>query len=207
MDKNQISDEDIRAGLSLPLGPDAAPFDLSVEEQSYGAEDWAWLFLSMNQQYRDAYAIHANEDDLDLTAELQGLRVTGIKRDYDGSCAAQFGLSAWLPLSLLSLPKFTNEGDSWFFPLKRPVAEDYDREEVSTVHYLRVRPYYLPKLDPYPYIFANETFFGYRPPKQIPRHTGNTLSTLNLIWVAIDCSIPPAGQIPSLNQAGTPPSP
>jgi hypothetical protein len=202
MDTNQLSDEeyqDARAGLLLPLGPDIAPFELVGDESNLGPDDWAWIFLSMNDDYRDAYEIHAGDEDLDLTTELAGQHIAGIKRDSDGTCAALFGLAAWVPPSLPNLPKFANSGDSWFFPLKRPVCEDYRRIEVSSAPYTRNWAPYSPKIDKYPHILANETLFGYRRPRHVPIPDGDPASTWSIIWVAIDCSIPPAGQITALN--------
>ena len=199
---NLLSDEeyaDARAGLLLPLGPDIAPFELIGDEPNLGPDDWAWIFLSMNDDYRDAYDEHVGDEDLDLTIELAGQHITGIKRDSDGTCAARFGLAAWVPPSLPNLPKFANSGDSWFFPLKRPVSEDYRRKEVSSVPYVRTWAPHAPKVDRYPYIFANETLFGYRRPRHVPLPDGSLTSTWSIIWVAIDCSIPPAGQILALS--------
>lgn len=112
------------------------------------------------------------------------------------------------------LPRFEEESDSWFFPLMRPVSEDYRRTEVSTIPYERARSRDLRGLDTYPHIFANEAQFGYRVPPfvpspvlklpSIPRKPYSQYieapfpfdaSTLGLVWVAVDCSIPPAGQV------------
>src|SRR5450830_93168 len=201
MDTNQLSDEkyvDARAGLLLPLGPDIAPFELVGDEPNLGPDDWAWIFLSMNDDYRDAYDVHAGDEDLDLTIELAGQHITGIKRDSDGTCATRFGLAAWVPPSLPNLPKFANSGDSWFFPLKRPVSEDYRRKEVSSAPYVRSWAPYSPRIDRYPHILSNETLFGYRPPLHVPLPDASPTSTWSIIWVAIDCSIPPTGQISAL---------
>jgi hypothetical protein len=199
---NLLSDEeyaDARAGLLLLLGPDIAPFELVGDEPNLGPDDWAWIFLSMNDDYRDAYDAHAGDEDLDLTIELAGQHIPGIKRDSDGTCAARFGLAAWVPPSQPNLPKFASSGDSWFFPLKRPVSEDYRRKEVSSAPYARTWAPHSPKIDKYPHILANETLFGYRRPRHVPLPDGNPTSTWSIIWVAIDCSIPPAGQISALS--------
>ncbi|TYQ14093.1 UNVERIFIED_ORG: hypothetical protein JN05_03498 [Zoogloea ramigera] len=189
---------DARAGLLLPLGPDDAPFELVGDEPNLGPDDWAWIFLSMNEDYRDAYDMHAGEEDLDLASELVGQHIAGIKRDSDGTCAARFGLAAWVPPSLSNLPKFANSGDSWFFPLKRPVSEDYRRKEVSSAPYSRTWTPYSPKFDRYRHILSNETLFGYRRPPHVPFPDSSPTSTWSIIWVAIDCSSPPAGQISAL---------
>lgn len=207
METNQLSHqefEDAREGLLLSLGPDAAPFELTGNELNLGPDDWAWIFLSMNEEYRDAYEVHAVDEDLDFATELAGPHILGIKRDSDGSCAEKFGLAAWLPPSLPSLPKFVNKDDSWFFPLKRPVAEDYRRQEVSTTQYMRAWTPYSSRIDTHPHILANETLFGYRPPLRVPLPDGKTASTWSIAWVAIDCSISPEGQISALaNLAST----
>lgn len=198
----RLSDEarkDVLDGLLLPLGPDAMPFALVGDEQNFRPEDWAWLFLSMNQEYQDAYAEHAEcNDDPNLANELVDPNKGEIKPDYDGSCARRFGLAAWLNPGTKALPKLKNKEDSWFFQLKRPIAEDYRRKEVSDRKYVRVGPTYSPQLDKYPYLIANEAPFGYRRPLNLPMSSQSASDTWGITWVAIDCSIPPDGQVSAL---------
>jgi hypothetical protein len=204
---NQTADEarsSIRAGLSLQLDEGPQPFALVGDEAKFTPEDWAWLFLRMNSEYQKAHAARILEDaGSRINQEINKLDDDEVKEDHDGSCASRFGLAAWLPPSTEKLPKLSHERDSWFFPLTRPVAEDYRRQEVSEKKYVRTSPVFARQLDKYMHIVANERTFGYRrpiipaPAKQSPG------STLGITWVAIDCSIPPDAQILGLRALAT----
>lgn len=201
----------------LNFTPGVSPFELSEEESNYRPDDWAWSFLRLNDNYRDAYKAHVSDEDEDLSDELVGQQIPGLKPDHDGTCARDFGLPVWIPLSIKELPRLRDASDSWFFPLKRPIAEDYRWAEVGTMHYKRSWSRYLPHLDRYPHVLANEALFGYRMPPSVPipaielpgfsRKPHNQYikapapfdaSTLGLVWVAIDCSVPPVGQVSAL---------
>ncbi|WP_273163404.1 hypothetical protein [Massilia timonae] len=217
MTEERLPDEHcnwVRNDLNLTPG---LPFELSEEELNYQPEDWAWSFLRLNENYRTAYKAHALDEDEDLSQVLDGQQAPGLKPDRDGTCGRDFGLAAWIPPSAKVLPRLKNKSDSWFFPLKRPVAEDYRRTEVSKIPYRRPWSRYLPHLDAYPHILANETHFGYRMPPFVPSPVLKLpsfsrkpysqyieapppfdASTLGLVWAAVDCSIPPAGQVSAL---------
>jgi hypothetical protein len=215
MAEERLSDEHCNlVRKSLNLSSSRLPFELTEEELTYGPDDWAWLFLRLNTDYQASYKTHASDEEEDLSHALIGRQAPGIKPDHDGTCAIDFGLAAWIPPCLKSLPPLKYENDSWFFPLKRPIAEDYRRTEVSALNYKRAWSCYSPHLDTYSHILSNETQFGYRMPPSvpspildIPRKTHSQrirslpsfdASTLSLIWVAIDCSIPPPGQLLAL---------
>jgi hypothetical protein len=185
-----------RDALTLSLHPGASPFGLSEDERNFGPEDWAWLFLSLNQDYRDKYQERANDADIDISSKLAKPQTPGLKSDKNGECAKHFGLSVWVPPSSLTLAPLANDVDSWFFPLKRPIAES------PPPKHLRPRV-----TKEYTYISPNEDLFGYRPPLRIPHYPNASkhskqrvqdVSTWTNIWVAIDCSIPPAGQVAAL---------
>jgi hypothetical protein len=187
------------AGLSLPLSEGPQPFSLVGDEAKFTPEDWAWLFLSMNSEYQDAYAARILEEaESPINQRISKLDYNEVKEDHDGSCALRFGLAAWLNPSAERLPKLSHERDSWFFPLTRPVAEDYLRQEVSEKKYVRTSPVFARHLDKYPHLVANETTFGYRRPLNTPSTPQLANDTFSITWVAIDCSIPPAGQITGL---------
>lgn len=218
MAEERLTDEHcnlVRSGLNLT--PGLLPFELSEEESTYQPDDWAWAFLRLNDNYRTAYKTHANDTDEDLSEELAGPQILGLKPDRDGTCARAYGLAVWMPPSEKVFPQLKHASDSWFFPLKRPIAEDYRRTEVSTVHYKRAWERHVPHLDTYAHILANQARFGYRTPPFVPSpvlelpsfprkpHSQYMralppfdASTLGLVWVAIDCSIPPAGQVSAL---------
>lgn len=191
--------EEIIDGLVLPLGSRSAPFALIGEEANFGPEDWAWLFLSMNREYADAFHervqtkvnLYTGDDFQDPIGE-------DIWYDTDETCATRFGLAAWLNPSAPALPRFREKDDSWFFPLKRPIVEDYRRKEVSDRKYVRVGPTYSRQLDRYRHMVANETTYGYRRPLNIPTEPQSPGNTLGITWVAVDCSIPPEGQLSAL---------
>jgi len=62
---DQTVDEVMRSALvalSLPLSQGPQPFSLVGDEAKFTPEDWAWLFLSMNSEYQDAYVARTLED-------------------------------------------------------------------------------------------------------------------------------------------------
>jgi len=199
---NPTADEvrkSIRAGLSLELDEGPQPFALISGQATFTADDWAWYFLSMNGEYREAYASQSIEvAESPLGKEVSNPSAFGIREDSDGTCASRFGLAAWLNPSTPRLPELKLKHDSWFFPLMRPVSEDYRRREVSDKKYARTGPLYSRQLDKYLHVVANENTFGYRHPIIPPAAKQSPDGTLNITWVAIDCSIPPDGQISGL---------
>jgi hypothetical protein len=202
-DLSEIAEE-----LLLPLGSKAMPFALSDRERAFGPEDWAWLFLSMNEKYAEAFEEHVQKCDVNNRgphcgsefAEEVGNKVW---LDYDGQCASQFGIAAWLRPTTDTLPRLYSKDDSWFFPLKRPIAEDYRRSEVSEKKYFRSGPIYSRQLDKYPHLVANETTFGYRRPLNTPAAQQSPDEAFGIIWVAVDCSVPPEGQLSALRALAT----
>jgi len=199
MTRKPQSDADLdtyREVLTLPIHAGASPFSLNEDEQNFGPEDWAWLFLSLNQDYRDAYEQRAYDTDTDISSKLLKPQFPGLKSDIGGECANRFGLPVWVPPLTLTLPPLAVNGDSWFFPLKRPITEN--------------RPLKHPQsraAREYTYIPANEDLFGYRPPLHVPLYSyasrnlksrTQDISTWSNVWAAIDCSIPPAGQVAAL---------
>lgn len=223
MSKDQLTNEQLnqlRDDLHLKLNSGASLFELNEDESKYRPDDWAWSFLRLSSSYDQSYIAQLDTEDADFSTSLLMPHTIGIKPDHDGTCAEDFGLSAWLPPSVSELPKLRDDKDSWFFPLKRPVAEDYRRLEVSEVTYQRPPWSRSPqRIDEYPHIFANETSMGYREPPSVPipifsspqhgrprqvKASGSfDVLTLSLVWVAIDCSIPPAGQVAALEDLAT----
>lgn len=185
-----------REALTLPLHPGASPFSLSEAEQNFGPEDWAWLFFSLNRDYRDAYQERANDIDTDISSKLQNPQVPGLKSDKSGKCASRFGLPVWVSPAELKLPELALKSDSWFFPLIRLATEPPPTKHTQ---YRATKEY--------TYIPVNEDLFGYRPPIHIPfysydlkspKRRTQDISTWSNVWAAIDCSIPPAGQVAAL---------
>lgn len=132
--------QEILAELTLPLSNSAMPFALEGREIGFGSDDWAWLFLRMNADYKKAYR-EEKEREADENIELYLVNPANhhIRTDLDGSCMRRFGLAAWLNPHEEELPRLKNNG-SWFFPLKRPVFEDYQRNVVDDTPYTRIGP-------------------------------------------------------------------
>lgn len=108
--------------LSLSVAPDLAPFALSKQEKEMTPEDWAWHFLRLNQDYRDAYSAALEKQ----TANPQSRTgMSRFRREYlhrtiyvdEQECRDRFGLSTWLDPKNHSLPEL-GDGQSWFAPLR-----------------------------------------------------------------------------------------
>lgn len=186
--------ESIRGGLTLPLLAGDEPFGLS-ETENFTPDDWAWLFLSMNPDYAKAFEAQAALGMAGIDA-LQAFCADSLNADVipdrDGSCRSRFGLAAWISPSRERLPRLRHEG-SWFFPLMSPVPESHLRREVSGASFI---PLAGPQNSPTPYLQAIETPFGYVPTRTVPRSTHSSVeASWQLTWVAVDCSVPPDGQL------------
>ena len=191
--------ESVRGGLTLPLLAGDEPFGLS-DTENFGPDDWAWLFLSLNQDYRSEFAKHASSGTKindGLQALCEDSPSTNVIPDHDGTCRSRFGLAAWISPSLERLPRLRNDG-SWFFPLMSPVPENHLRKEVSGVPFL---PPPRPPNPSSPYLQSAETPFGYLPTRTVPRSSpqSSAIDSWELAWVAVDCSIPPEGQIRAIS--------
>ena len=194
----------IREALTLPLLEGDEPFKLS-ETENFSPDDWAWLFLSMNSDYAVDFERHAllwqtNQCDPDAAINAfceDGVNVDVIP-DRDGTCRARFGLAAWVSPTLERLPRLRN-GGSWFFPLMCPVAENHQRNEVSDAPFV---PPPGPANPVSPYLRDVETPFCYLPTNTIPRSSSHLSGkdSWELTWVAVDCSIPPDGQMQAITQ-------
>lgn len=191
--------ESIREALTLPLLAGDEPFGLA-ETENFGPDEWAWLFLSMNQDYAKAFEKHANSglgDNAALQAFCEDSLNANVIPDHDGTCRSRFGLAAWINPSLERLPRLRNDG-SWFFPLMSPVPENHLRKEVSDVPFV---PPPRPPNPSSPYLQSVETPFGYLATRTVPRSSthSSAIDSWELAWVAIDCSVPPEGQIRAIS--------
>ena len=125
--------------LALELSNSETLFALEGDEEAFGPEDWAWLFLRCNQEYVEAFyaqreKVLAKETptvpNSTLSFFLADTDNPDIIFDEDGSCRQRFGLAAWLNSDLKRLPAL-EDGGHWFFPLMSPVSENYERKKVS----------------------------------------------------------------------------
>lgn len=198
----------VAEGLTLSLLEGVEPFGLA-EKENFGPDDWAWLFLSMNEDYAKEFEEQASKRKPGVDA-LQPFCVHDITGDVipdeDGQCRSRFGLAAWINPSLERLPPLVNESESsWFFPLMSPVLEYCQRPAVSNGHLRHFSPsnkwFKYPNLVTGPkkisYLEAVEAALGYLPTRTAPRFTSSGLDvgSWELAWAAIDCSIPPDGQL------------
>jgi len=108
--------------LSLKIKPGDTPFELIESETLLGPEDWAWQFLRLNQDYRQAYSRAKEKQRNTESGETRqpGRIVLRYKQrtilaDED-DCRKTFGLSTWLAPEETRLPKL-EPGLSWFYPL------------------------------------------------------------------------------------------
>ncbi|WP_114810098.1 hypothetical protein [Paraburkholderia kururiensis] len=174
-------------------------FALDEIEKEFGADDTAWQFLKWNPEYQAAFRELSQKES--SPSELEAI-VSHVKTPYpgmvacahDNTCRERFGISAWLNPDSEHLPELKNDGDSWFFPLRR--VEQQDSAQV-----LRQRGQLPEKLEYYPWLTFRETPFGYDsvsvPHPNLNRAVGRKKKAHEprLLHVAFDCSIPVEGQL------------
>lgn len=195
--------QQITQELTLPLSPGNRPFALEGREKHLGPDDCAWLFLRLNAEYRKTFREHVSSPEDQRLAQhlINSADNQNIRYDLDGSCAQRFGLSAWLNPECTFLPALKN-GGSWFFPLKRPILVDPLRTEVSSKPYIHSKHPFSDDADVHPYALVNETLFGFRTRGRVeyPKAQDSFLEIYekNVISFAVDCSIPPSGQMSAI---------
>jgi len=197
--------QQIAQELTLPLSPGNKPFALEGREEHLGPDDWAWLFLRLNAEYRKAFEEHiSNPEDQRLASHLvNAIDNQSVRNDLDGNCSSRFGLSAWLNPERPFLPALKN-GGSWFFPLKRPILEDPLRTEVSIKPYMHSKHPFSNDANAHPYALVNETPFGFRTRGKVeyPRSRDSFFEVYekNVLLIAVDCGIPPNGQMLAIRE-------
>lgn len=173
--------------LCLTVGNGAAPFELSrSEKDDLGPEDWAWLLLRLNRQYRDDYenarAEHEKQRRTDEKVKPNAVDHPHRKVTFaETLCREKYGLSSWLDPAEVRLPAL-EAFESWFAPL-RSVGVD------------------LPSNSAMINFAATESIFGIQQwfddhTSDVVKYTGNT-DTAG-VWFVIDCSIPVTGQFESV---------
>ena len=187
--------------LTLPLIENGPPFALTGCEPGFGPEDWAWLFLRLNDDYIKAYKdAQSGPASQQITRYLvDETRSLDVRPDIEGVCKSRFGLSTWLNPELKHLPALKNNG-SWFFPLTRLGPSPLPLS--STQSQLNKGPVSIGALDDAePHLLAQESPFGYQALRASllltpPQH----FAMLNRSWVLaiVNCSVPVAGQISAL---------
>lgn len=209
-------DEDcnkFRENLTLKLTSRDSPFTLSENEKRFLPDDWAWLFLRLNKDYRLAYDNYAKKDqESKISKYLLQKPIGNIHEDHDGECRRKFGLAAWLSPLSISLPKLKNKDDSWFAPLKSAIPQDHSRKVIDSILYIQSGPHFFNRNE-HPHYRIQETPFGHtiaQLPSQIhsekrklphQKDTTNRQDPLSIdgyLAFAIDCSVPPDGQVECL---------
>ena len=178
--------------LSLFIAGIDTPFALIGLENNFGPDDWAWQFLRLNHGYQSDYAnalaAHDPDDDHPLGAHFLGGKHPERKiRFSESSCRMKYGLSTWLDPQQLCLPRL-KRGESWFYPLSR--THDSPEDPLLQV--------------------IHEDIFAYVKVPNLRRfdrnraeHAANrvTANSRPYVWFAIDCSVPPAAQLKSVEVA------
>lgn len=93
--------------LLLTLGADETPFAFVGVEHNLSPDDWAYFFVSLNREYRDAYA-ELSTDGGDFPAfQTSWLIPTQLRSNKIVMVAAlnRFGLVAWIDPSTAALPE------------------------------------------------------------------------------------------------------
>ena len=190
--------------LSFSVGKGRKCFELTPKEKDemgMKPDDWAWRFLRLNEEYRQAYA------DADARARQAALTDSAMKGcpkppDYVlpsqrvtfnvAECRQRFGLSTWLDPEELVLPSL-EDGESWFAPLMSVVAETRFSALKSTLFGYKVLHKHLEvgsTTNNPPYKARGMESSASK--KRHPWMDGS-------VWFAIDCSIPPDGQLASID--------
>ena len=189
--------------LSLSVAKGVAPFELTGGEREMGPEDWAWRFLRLNEDYRKAFcevfAKYAKEDtpsacekkssNLDEYFSFYAHLARSGPLVDEHICRERFGLSTWLPPTLTSLPKLGRD-ESWFAPLRSIVAEArFSALKKERLGYRLVHKH-LESRCAFPSSEARGKIRTYK--------NGGRPWMDASVWFAVDCSIPPEGQLKTI---------
>lgn len=174
--------------LSLCIADSESPFALTGQEKYLGPDDWAWQFLRLNHSYQREYADAASNNDPDnvnlLGAVAPAEKHSDRKIRYNEAlCRKRFGLSTWLDPKCFRLPKLAR-GESWFSPL----TQCWDSPEVPRVVYTPS----LFSFKKHPFIGAYDRAMAKRAGVKVQAYSSP------LVWYAVDCSVPPAAQLKSV---------
>ncbi|WP_144156137.1 hypothetical protein [Paraburkholderia sp. BCC1885] len=168
------------------------PFALTDDERKAGPDEAMWQFVRVSDEYRKAFQVVSGiPNNLDMLEAIHAHLDDDAHIEYaqDASCRQRFGLAAWLDPAHKTLPRLKNEDDSWFFSLKRPVQED---RRLRIVDGLPLEFVVTPGGINFPMLLADETPFGYG---RVRRIGPDRRYSSRPVCVAIDCSVPPDGQI------------
>ncbi|MEO6921750.1 MAG: hypothetical protein ABI171_22290 [Collimonas sp.] len=187
---------DIEPHLSLKIATPERPFELVGNEENFGPEDWAWFFLRKNEKYITSYLEHKQKTRKDPVRKLMGsLKQSSKVKALEIFDHAHFGLSDWVNPSEL-LPEL-GKNESWFFPLKNLVLENYGLVSDYPEKYLISDTVH--QQGRYPFLASKANAFGYKTPDTNEwNERAFEEPGIELMWVAVDCSVPVKGQMTSL---------
>ncbi len=197
MEEDIPDTSDLRLTMEVNSGPRC--FDLNDQERLMEPDDWAWRFLRLNQKYQLAYR---QAIDRRLLLAMQGKpserilihRPSDLHRMVvidENICRKDFGLSTWLDPETVSLPTLSN-GESWFSPLTSVTAEPrFDALKAEKFGYDVLHKYLEPESGEEATVQLSGQACSSARSRRTPWMSGS-------VWFAIDCSIPPEGQINSI---------
>ncbi|MGF6766067.1 hypothetical protein P3T24_006408 [Paraburkholderia sp. GAS33] len=179
-------------------------FALTTIEKGFESDDTAWQFLRWNPDYREAFhRLRDEKSDADaleaILAHIKAPNPELLACAQDKTCAKRFGIAAWLDPEEERLPALNNPGDSWFFPLMKPLQEDTMIKSQQRGASYETRP-------GGPWLTVRETPFGYReilrtgprPPARPPAKKDS--HSERMVFTAIDCSVPIDAQLIALEK-------
>jgi len=198
---SEISD----LGLTMEVNSGPRCFDLNGDENLMGPDDWAWRFLRLNKHYKNAYQDALQKRQLALSQSpfrpipslLDFTRSDEAHRTVlvdEHICRETFGISTWLNPKMKDLPKLAT-GESWFAPLKTVIAEPrFDGLKAEIFGYRVLHKYLESESESVAddHVHSGEQVCSSTSGRRDPWMNGS-------VWFAIDCSIPPDGQINSIS--------
>ena len=179
--------------LSLTVSTSNKCFTLTAKERQMGPDDWAWRFLRLNSEYRQAFEnpeFNASEivpATRNLLAPAQRFLST------PDLCQPIFGLSSLLHPGVQELPKRQN-GESWFAPLRSIVVEPRFSALGKELYGYRIFHKHLESTN-YAPLFEEEA--------QRRKANGKQPWMDSDVWFAIDCSVPPDAQLATIEFVAT----
>jgi hypothetical protein len=180
-----------KVNFSLSVGRAYSPFSLTESEGELGPDDWAWRFLRLGADYRQAYLDAKNKQDENPQSRTGAAKYSDVNEHRtvfvdEQSCRETFGLSTWRDPELSFLPRL-GDGASWFSPLRSVVVDPASARTGIDFN-------------------VGHGVFGLlkrriEPCLIVERLYGSKVSAS--ISFSVDCSVPPDGQLKSVKSIAT----
>ena len=177
--------------LSLTVSTSNKCFALTAKEREMGPDDWAWRFLRLNSEYRQAFENPEPYASAQATRSL--LAPTERFLSDPDLCQRLFGISTLLHPVIRELPK-RQSNESWFAPLRSITAEPRFSAIEKELFGYRVLHKHLESAH-YPPPVKEES--------QRPKANDNNRWMDSDVWFAIDCSVPPDAQLATIESVAT----